>query len=242
MSPRLFRHLVPLALLATTLGLAAGDVPVSATVPPGAADRPALSAEAAIEVAIRTRLGREDAVITIRSVDLPAQAPVEFVEAQPDPGARLGKPMRFVMKPQAGRPVLAVVVADVVFDRPVATRALARGEVVRDTDIVMARAVVTGSPLRRWPAVRDLQGGRARRPIAAGAVVEPSHVIVRRAVEPGDPVTVVAMAGAAEVTAQLTAADGGDPGDVVRVVNPDTRRDLRARVIERGRVEVEHVR
>ncbi len=41
-----------------------------------------------------------------------------------------------------------------------------------------------------------------------------------------------------EVTATFVAADGGDAGDVIRVVNPDTKRYLRARVVKPGLVEV----
>jgi flagella basal body P-ring formation protein FlgA len=76
----------------------------------------------------------------------------------------------------------------------------------------------------------------------AGALVLPGSVLVRRAIEPGDHVTAVAVSGDIEVTASLVAADGGDPGDVIRVFNPDTRRDLRGRVVKEGLVEVNYAR
>ena len=50
--------------------------------------------------------------------------------------------------------------------------------------------------------------------------------------------TVVASAGAVEVTAAMVASDGGQPGDVIRVMNPDTKRFLRARIVKAGIVEV----
>jgi flagella basal body P-ring formation protein FlgA len=49
---------------------------------------------------------------------------------------------------------------------------------------------------------------------------------------------VVAAAATVEVTAMFVAADGGAVGDVIRVVNPDTRRYLRGRVRDDGLVEV----
>jgi len=101
---------------------------------------------------------------------------------------------------------------------------------------------VRGVPIRALPTAAALAGGKALRPIAQGAVVLQEFVAVRRAVEPGDVVTVVALSGDVEVAAELVASDGGRPGDVVRVMNPDTRRVLRARVLRPGYVEVLHVR
>ena len=48
----------------------------------------------------------------------------------------------------------------------------------------------------------------------------------------------MAAAGAIRVTAAMVAADGGSTGDVIRVVNPATRRYLRGRVVQKGVVEV----
>ena len=83
-----------------------------------------------------------------------------------------------------------------------------------------------------------MTGSRVLRPVAAGRVILPGAVVVRRAVEPGDRVTAVARAGDVAVTATMTAADGGYPGDVIRVVNTDTRRSLRGRITGAGQVEV----
>lgn len=203
---------------------------------------PLVSATEAVRRSIAARIGRPDADVTVLSIDLPYEAPTVFRDAQPDPGARLGKPMRFMLRPASGRPALAVVTAAVVIDQVVLRRDLARGEQIAFEDIGIARGAVTGVTLRRIPTAAELVGSRARRALSAGAALLPAHVAMRRAVEPGDAVTVVAVSGDVEVTAQLIAADGGDPGDLVRVVNRETRRDVRARVTARGRVEVEHAR
>jgi flagella basal body P-ring formation protein FlgA len=92
------------------------------------------------------------------------------------------------------------------------------------------------------PTVDGLVGAKALRPLAAGTAVQASFVQVRRIIEPGDKVTAVAGAGAIEVTATLVAADGGGIGDVIRVVNPETRRYVRARIVRSGFVEVMHER
>jgi flagella basal body P-ring formation protein FlgA len=51
-------------------------------------------------------------------------------------------------------------------------------------------------------------------------------------------VLVVAAVGAVEVSATFVAADGGAAGDLIRVMNPDTRRYVRGRIVKKGLVEV----
>jgi flagella basal body P-ring formation protein FlgA len=226
----LLRVLLPLALAGSAL---------AATVR-GTSD--GVTADVAIRRAIVERLARPNAEITLTLVDLPAAAPTLFRGATPEPGSRLGKPMRFIMRPLTGRPVLAVVIATVVADRPVVARSLERGTRMGPEDFTLVRGPITAMTLRRLPSPGELDGARTRRALEAGESVGPNDVILRRAVEPGDRVTVVAVSGPVEVSATLVASDGGDPGDIVRVVNPETKRNLRTRVIERGRVEVEHGR
>jgi flagella basal body P-ring formation protein FlgA len=230
MTHRLLRVLLPLALAGSAL---------AATLR-GASE--GVTADVAVRTAIAERLARPDAEITLTRVDLPAAAPTLFRGATPEPGSRLGKPMRFIMRPTTGRPVLAVVFATVVADRPVIARNLERGTRMVPGDFTLVRGPITAVTLRRLPLPSELDGARTRRALDAGEPVGPNDVILRRAVEPGDRVTVVAVSGTIEVSAMLVASDGGDPGDIVRVVNPDAKRTLRTRVIERGRVEVEYGR
>jgi flagella basal body P-ring formation protein FlgA len=123
-------------------------------------------------------------------------------------------------------------------DRAVARRPIARGAVIGSTDIEAVRAAVADAPLRELPSASALAGARARRAIEPGTVVRPSDVIRRRLVEPGDTVTAVVRVGPVEVSATFRAADGGDAGDCIRLVNPDTRRFVRGRVVNAGFVEV----
>jgi flagella basal body P-ring formation protein FlgA len=125
-----------------------------------------------------------------------------------------------------------------VGERVVTARAVARGQALAAEDLRSERAEIAGVPVRRLPGLAQLVGSRALRVLPEGAVVLENAVSLRRAVEPGDAVSVVAAAGAVEVTATFIAADGGDPGAVIRVVNPETRRYVRARVKEDAVVEV----
>jgi flagella basal body P-ring formation protein FlgA len=207
-----------------------------------AADPPAPKLAPAADViraAIVSRLG-VDADVTIDAIDLPARAglPTAFREARPDPGAQLGRPIRFALVPELGPNVIAIATVHVVVEHVVAAHALERGETMSDDAMRVVRDELKGAPLRRVLSPGQVRGGRVLRPIPAGAVVVPGAVIARRTIEPGDHVTVRAMSGDIEVSASLVAADAGNPGDVIRVVNPDTHRDLRGRVIKEGLVEV----
>jgi flagella basal body P-ring formation protein FlgA len=87
-------------------------------------------------------------------------------------------------------------------------------------------------------SVGEAAGRVARRSIAAGAPLraewlEPAKVIAR-----GDAVQVEIVAGAARLTLAGIAASSGAVGDTILVVNPDSKRQFRARVQSQGKVLV----
>jgi flagella basal body P-ring formation protein FlgA len=224
-----------------TLGCAMAACVAAATA--GATAAPGLrsadvdrSAVDAIRAAVAERLG--DAVdVRITSMDIAGDARV-FREARPHPSARLGKPVRFTLVTNTGAALPTAATIEVVGPQVVTTRTVDRGESLTVEDLQVVRSEIVGVPLQRLPALEELVGARALRRLPAGETVLANAVTVRRTVEPGDRVTVVAAAGAVEVTASFVAADGGGPGAVIRVVNPATRRYLRGRVTHEGTVEV----
>jgi flagella basal body P-ring formation protein FlgA len=201
------------------------------------------SASEVIRAAIASRIG-SDAEVEVLTVDLPVRPdlPEVFREARPDPSAFLGRPMRFTLVPLTGAPVFAVATLRVIVTHVVTTRALDRSEVLADDTIRSVREELKGMPVRRPLTLSQVNGRRLLRPMSVGAVLVPGSVVVRRAIEPGDKVTVTAVSGLIEVSASLVAGDGGDPGDVIRVFNPETHRDLRGRVVKEGQVEVNYAR
>src|SRR5262249_25652696 len=122
----------------------------------------------------------------------------------------------------------------------VARRAALRGSVLQDDDVEARDGEVANVPLRRLPTVREIVSGRALRNLNEGDVVSSAAVTVAPAVRSGQEVRASVMAGGAEVTASLTAAQDGEPGAIIRVVNRDSRRQLKARVVSQGVVEVIH--
>ena len=200
-----------------------------------------VSARDAITRAVTARMG-DGVVVEVMALDMPSGAPDRFIEARPDPAARLGRPIRFTLVPARGSRVFATATLRVVTTHVVALRDLPRGATVTTDDVQVLYAEVKQVPMRRLPLGDQVIGSRVLRLVSAAAVVIPGAVVLRRAVEPGDRITGIAMAGDIRVSAELTATDGGDPGDVIRVVNTGTKRSLRGRVIAEGLVEVGHAR
>ena len=175
------------------------------------------------------------------SVALVGEAPTgTFVSATPDPLGRLGQAINFTLTSSAvgGRTVRVRARVDVTAPHVQAKSAILRGHAVAADDVEVVNGPLVGLPIKRLPALAQIVGQPALRPIDRGQIVEASFVAVRHVVQAGDTVTVVATVGAVQVTAMCVAADSGDPGDIVRVVNRDTHRSLRARVVNKGVVEV----
>jgi flagella basal body P-ring formation protein FlgA len=227
------------ALVLLTQAAAHGQEPRART---GVAVDPALAA--LIEASVIERLGA-GASVQVTDIDLgatPADAAGPWVEAKPDPVARLGQPIRVTLVAEGGRSSRAVVTMRVTADYVVARRAIGRAQTVTAEDVDAVRGELAGTPLRPLPVLAEVVGGRALRPIDAEAPVLSGYVVAPRVVDPGDTITVVVRSGAVVVSATFTAADGGGVGDIIRVSNPDTRRFIKARIVERGLAEVVHER
>jgi flagella basal body P-ring formation protein FlgA len=225
------------ALLVTLVIAAAAGATAS-----GAPDAETAIREAIVN-AVKARMGA-DADVTVASLRLPMAWTRDSVRARPAPGARLGRSMRFALGAPAGpsnRAISWTGAADVELAVAVAhlhtRRDLARGTELADEDVQAVTHVVDG-PLHPWPAADAVGRARVLRDLPAGACLSPGSVQALPLVRAGQPVLAVARVGDVVAEASLVAADNGDKGSVIRVVNPESRRTLRARVSGAGRVEV----
>lgn len=205
----------------------------------------------AVAAAVTERLGAGTQVIVddVRIFTAPnATAPCVpgHCEAVPDPAAKIGRGMRFalVASETVNGTTRAVRVAHVEADVTVtatvvrATRLILRGDTIADTAVETAQAGLAGASLRRVPALADVVGSRALRDLAAGEALTHASILALPAVRTGQEVVAVSRANGIEVTATLVAADSGTAGSTIRVVNRDTRRTMRARVISSHEVEI----
>lgn len=196
------------------------------------------TAEAVITRAVAERMGT-GVTVAVQLVDS-AAIDGAFTSATPDPLGRLGGTITFTLTPAGARarPVRVRARVDVIASQVKALQPILRGHAVEAGDVEVLTAPVVGVPVRRLPSVDQIVGEKALRPIDRGQIIQPGFVAVRKVVQAGDTVTVVAIVGTVQVTAICVAADSGDPGDIVRVVNKTTHRTIRVRVVNKGMVEV----
>lgn len=120
----------------------------------------------------------------------------------------------------------------------VLTTEVPAGRVIVDQDMSLARREVTATPdaISEPAAVLGLTSSRTLR---AGQVVTRRVLQTPVLVGRGQSVGIVASQNGVEVTVPGEALDSGREGDIVRVRNVASRRVIRARVIEVGKVTPE---
>jgi flagella basal body P-ring formation protein FlgA len=190
----------------------------------------------AIEKAVARRLGSEAAVaVTGLETSVRAQ---QGLEALPEPGARAGQPVRFVLMAQRKRVGVAVATVMVSGPHARAARSIARAEAITAADIDIVNDEWPSVPLRRMPAEGAIIGLKARRNIAAGEALTDAVLDVPPLVRSGDTVTITATVGAVQVTGAAIASSSGHRGDIIRVTPKPNGRPVRARITGESTVEV----
>jgi flagella basal body P-ring formation protein FlgA len=186
-----------------------------------------------------------DAEVGIEQVGRVQQPQAAVEDAVLDPGAKLGVPTRFLFRgrrPQGGQGLApiggATVVLRVTIDHAHTTRAVRRGEVLTAADVVTARHALERGPLRPLPTLEDASDARVLRDLPGDACLTASVMVPEPVVRKGAEVVAVMRSAGVEVRAQVVAADSGQRGALIRVVNPESRRTFRARIVSRGLVEI----
>jgi flagella basal body P-ring formation protein FlgA len=189
--------------------------------------------------AVRLEGFRSDPLDPARSVGL---------TAVPEPGSRLERPVRFsLMAPSAdGRPGSrrvggAVAVVHVAVEVVRVTGPVRRGTILGDTDLAVIHSETGPVALAALPGLADVVGGRAVRDLAAGEIVTPALVRAQPLVKSGDTVRTVVRMGPVEAAGQAIAQQSGRRNDRIRLINPESRRQMFGRITGPGEVEVIHV-
>lgn len=205
--------------------------------------------EAAVTTAVRARVG-DDAEVSITAVERLQLPEGDVIDAVIQPGATIGGPVALVLRGvvvRDGATVVAPVGRVVVRLRIVVTHfhashAVARGSHLAANDLVEARHALPRGPLKAWPSSDVLDHGRVLQDLAADACLSARVVAPSVAVVAGRDVSAVVREGRVEVRAALVAVDSGGVGSEVRVMHPESRRTMRARVVGRAEVEIRHDR
>lgn len=205
-------------------------------------------ARAAIVGAIEERLGPDVRVDLDAFVCRLTPDASETLTATPDASGRTGRSMRFTFatgpdpRGHAMRVGEATAVVRVSGPHVWAVRPIDAGRTLTPEDIALGDGPIDGAPLRRLPTPSEVIGARTLKALAAGDPVVDGVVVGVPVIRAGDRVRATVRARGIEVAVVAVAEQNGMPDQIIRVVNPDSRRSVRARVVAKGEVEVLNVR
>jgi flagellar basal body P-ring formation protein FlgA len=120
----------------------------------------------------------------------------------------------------------------------VVARALARGETVRDSDILIERKPRSEVASDVVTKVSAVIGQAARRALRPGQTLRPADLMKPDLVGRNETVTIVFEMPGITLTARGKAVDAGAQGDTVSVLNPQSKRVLQATVRGPGLVVI----
>ena len=208
----------------------------------GSAERAA--AVAAARAAVVTAFGGDADVAIDRPVLSMAPGAPAATLAVAEPGSRTAGPIRFVLYVRDGADNRRVGRLSAVV-RVRAPHVRARGAVdARTTPPADALDVVRDDIGRQalvpLPALATVLSSTTRRSLIAGEVVTATLLTTPDAVESGDEVITVARIEGLEVRGRAIAFQSGSAGETVILINPDSRKRLRGRVVGPALVEVLH--
>ena len=134
---------------------------------------------------------------------------------------------------------LATAVVDDWRSVPVLTTTIERGMLISPDDVEMVRLNMFKQPADTVDRIKAVVGRRARNRLQAGSVIRKSLVDIPPVIPKGKRVTMVFRSGALEATASGIALEDGHEDGVIRVKNENSRRVVRANVINPNEVEVQ---
>jgi flagella basal body P-ring formation protein FlgA len=104
--------------------------------------------------------------------------------------------------------------------------------------LIVTKRTITGEG--EFPVADStlLEGKQAKNYISAGSIVYMSMVEAKPVITPGDKVTIVIDKGAIKLTTGGVARQKGSLGDVIRVVNLDSKKIIQAEIIDSVTVAV----
>lgn len=120
----------------------------------------------------------------------------------------------------------------------VAARALARGDVLREEDVTLAPIPNPRERRSVASALEEVIGKRVRRNLDAGAPLRRAWLQEVPLVKRGEPVRLTISRGQLRIESTGIARQDGKAGEIVRVENPNSHREVIGRVGEDGVVHV----
>jgi flagella basal body P-ring formation protein FlgA len=200
----------------------------------------------AIEAAVRARVGNASVVSVSKITGVRLVRASSSLVAVPDPSARVGAAVRFVLADgQSGaRTRIGEATATVQVSAPaVRTRKpVARGDRLDADALAVVATDLNGQSLRPLLSLDDARGARTTHDLVEGALVTRGDIVPEPVVKSGDVVRAHVRVGGVELVGSGVAAENGLKDEVIRVINQESHHAFRARVVGSGEVEVVDVR
>ncbi|HEX2653677.1 MAG TPA: flagellar basal body P-ring formation chaperone FlgA [Xanthobacteraceae bacterium] len=124
------------------------------------------------------------------------------------------------------------------FEVAVPTRTLARGDIIKAADILIERRPRSEFAGASAVPTTDVIGLAARRPVRAGQPLREADLMKPEIVHRGESVTLIYEIPGVALTAQGKAVDAGAEGDIVAVLNVQSKRAVQGMVTGPGRVTI----
>lgn len=124
-------------------------------------------------------------------------------------------------------------------DMVVTARPLERGEIIKTGDVLIQKRDISGAPPKVCRTLEDVIGKVVKTGIRGNTLVRADYLEKVPVVKNGQPVSIVAENDTICITAPGKAKKDGAFGDIILVVNMNTQKDVKARVVDAKTVSVD---
>ena len=140
--------------------------------------------------------------------------------------------------PGGSRPLRLTGIAAEMTDVVTLSRPLVRGDVLRQADLLVERRPKSDATAEALADAKAVIGFAVRTTLRAGAALRRADLMKPELVGRNEQVTLIYEVPGMTLTVRGTAQDGGSEGDVVNVLNPQSKRVVQGVVTGAGRVVV----
>jgi len=204
--------------------------------------------DSAVQSYLETRLNNRNGDVEIKSITFPRNkillsgiGKVQLLVKAPPNTRFIGRTpliLRVIRGSSEIRRIWVTAEIAVYIDVPVARRPIRAMEALKATDFEFRRQDMASMPSDTITSPAELHGAVAVRPLSPGNMVRKSNIKFPFLVKRGHLVHIHARRGQLSITAIGKSLDAGRKGDLIRVVNIDSKKPVHARVVESSSVEV----
>lgn len=121
----------------------------------------------------------------------------------------------------------------------VARQHLRRGSLIRADDFELKRYDINRLQYGYYTDLKEVLGKTLKRHLNLGAVLTPTAIAVSKVIKRGESVSILAETKGITIRAKGKALEAGGIGDIIRVKNLNSKREIEARVTGPGQVKVD---